>query len=107
MSKTLGKIKQLVESGDVRITEHGYNELANDQLTAREIVRGIESAILIDDYPDFPKGASILVLQTDINDQPIHVVWGIPKGHDSPAVLVTAYRPDSGRWNDTFTERRR
>ncbi len=107
MSNTLEMIKKLVESGDVRISEHGYDELANDHLTAREIVRGIESAILIEDYPDFPKGASVLVLQTDKNDNPIHVVWGIPKGHDSPAVLVTAYRPDPDRWNETFTERRR
>ena len=28
--------------------------------------------------------------------EPIHVVWGIPKGHDKPVVLVTAYRPDPG-----------
>ena len=107
MSDTLKKIKQLVDSGDVRISEHGYDELSNDHLTAREIVRGIDNAILIEDYPDFPKGASVLVLQTDKNDHPIHVVWGIPKSHNSPAVLVTAYRPDPDRWNDTFTERRR
>ena len=37
----------------------------------------------------------------------LHVVWGIPKGHDGPAVLVTAYRPDPKRWNETFTERKR
>jgi len=107
LGNTFGKIKQLVKTGDIRISEHGYDELANDQLTIREIVRETESAILIEEYPNFPKGASILVLQVDKNDRPIHVVWGIPKGHDRPAVLVTAYRPDPDRWNGTFTERRR
>lgn len=38
---------------------------------------------------------------------PIHVVWGIPKGCDKPAVLVTAYRPDPGRWDETFTKRKK
>jgi hypothetical protein len=107
VSSILETIKTLVISGDVRISEHGYDELSNDDLTAREIVGGLESAILIEDYPNYPKGASVLVLQTDKNGQSVHVVWGIPKGHESPAVLVTAYRPDPERWNKKFTERKR
>ena len=51
------------------------------------------------------KGASILVLQKTESGEAIHVVWGIPKGHKRPAVLVTAYKPDPRRWNNTFTER--
>jgi len=38
--------------------------------------------------------------------RPIHVVWGIPKGASSPAVIVTAYRPDKNMWTDNFTRRR-
>ncbi|QTA88966.1 DUF4258 domain-containing protein [Desulfonema magnum] len=97
----------MVEAGDVRISEHGYDELINDDLTAREIVGGIGSAVLIEDYPDFPKGATVLLLQADKNNQPVHAVWGIPKGCDDPAVLITAYRPDPSRWNVTFTERKK
>lgn len=106
MCDTLTALKHLVASGDVRISEHGYEELANDGLMAREVVSGIDSAILVEDYPDFPKGASVLVLQTDTNGQPVHVVWGIPKGHARPAVLVTAYRPDPARWNTEFKRRK-
>ncbi len=62
MSSILETIKTLVISGDVRISEHGYDELSNDGLSAREIVGGLESAILIEDYPNYPKGASVLVL---------------------------------------------
>jgi hypothetical protein len=47
------------------------------------------------------------VLQRDRDRNPIHVVWGIPKGADRPAVLVTAYRPDLARWSDDFMERRK
>jgi hypothetical protein len=31
---------------------------------------------------------------------------GIPKNMDSPAVLVTAYRPDKKYWTDNFTRRK-
>ena len=106
MSDTLKSLKNLVASSDVRISEHGYEELANDGLAAREIVSGIDKAILVEDYPDYPKGASVLVLQTDTNGQPVHVVWGIPKGHTRPAVLVTAYRPDPSRWNAEYKRRK-
>ena len=107
MSVTLRKIKQLVVSGDVRVSDHGYDVLANDGLTAREILGGVENGILIEDYPEYPKDASVLVLQKDKNGQPVHVVWGIPKGHERPAVLVTAYRPDPDRWNESFMKRKR
>ena len=35
-----------------------------------------------------------------------HVVWGVPTGFTSPAVVVTAYRPNPDRWDRTFTMRR-
>jgi hypothetical protein len=105
LSDTFERIKRLIVFVKVRISEHGYDELADGNLTAREVVEGIESAILVEDYPDFTKGPTILLLQSDRNQQPIHVVWGIPKGYNEPAVLVTAYRPDPTRWKPSFTER--
>jgi hypothetical protein len=102
----LEKIRSLVRAGDVRVSEHGYDELAEDGLTAREALGGVLEAIIVEDYPDFPKGPCALLLQKDSAGKPVHVVWGIPNGHDKPGVLVTAYRPDPTRWDETFTRRR-
>ena len=70
-SGTFERIKKLVLSGNVRISEHGYDELANDGLLVREIVSGIESGIIVEDYPNYPKGASVLVLQKDLKQNSI------------------------------------
>ena len=90
MSPTLEAIRRLVAAGQVRISEHGYDELSEDAIRVREIMDGIGLAIEVEDYPAFPKGPAVLVLQFDGSNRPFHVVWGIPKGFTSPAVLVTA-----------------
>lgn len=106
MSETLEAVKQLVVAGQVWISEHGYDEIAADGIYVRDILAGVDKAVVVEDYPAFPKGRAVLVLQLDKNAQPIHVVWGIPKGFTSPAVVVTAYCPNPDRWDRTFTKRR-
>ena len=105
MSEFVEKVRVLVSAGEVRISEHGYDELADDGLTAREVLDGIVDAAVVEEYPNYPKGSCALLLQKDKSGAPIHVVWGIPKGHDKPAVLITAYRPDPERWDESFTRR--
>lgn len=106
MSETLRHVQALVAERDILISDHGYDELANDDIFVQDVIRGIGNATVIEDYPTFYRGSAVLVLQIDSNAEPIHVVWGIPKGASSPAVLVTAYRPDPKRWSEDFMRRR-
>jgi hypothetical protein len=107
MSETLEAIKQLVAAQEVRLSEHGYDELAEDAIYVRDLIEGVATATVVEDYPTFAKGRAVLVLQWDRDGRPMHVVWGIPKGFTSPAVVVTAYRPNPDRWDNTFTRRQR
>jgi hypothetical protein len=107
VSETLARVKDLVAVGDVRVSEHGYDELAADGILVRDILTGVASAVVVEDYPAFGKGPAVLVLQSDHEGKPLHIVWGTPKGHNRPAVLVTAYRPEPQRWSTDFLERRR
>ena len=106
MSEFVERVRALIRAGEVRVSEHGYDALAEDGLTAREVIRGIQEAVIIEEYENYPKGPCVLFLQKADIGGPIHVVWGIPRGNDEPVVLVTAYRPDPERWDNTFTQRR-
>jgi len=106
MSETLRRIMDLVRRGEVRISAHGYDEMAEDDILAREAIEGLEAGVVVEDYPEYQKGPCVLVLQRDRNGGPVHTVWGIPNGTQTPAVLVTAYRPDATRWTDDFTRRK-
>jgi len=106
MSKTFKRIKELVERREIKVSEHGYDEIAEDDIFVKDIIAGVNNGIVVEDYPEYPKGPCVLVLEKDRGVRPIHVVWGIPKGASSPAIVVTAYRPDANMWTNNFTRRR-
>lgn len=106
MSTLLDRVRSLVARREVLVSLHGAEELAADEIRIRDAVDGLLAAEAVEEYPDYAKGPCVLVLQRDAEGQPIHVVWGIPAGQTSPAVLVTAYRPDPKKWDETWLKRR-
>src|SRR5947199_10764947 len=100
MSQTLQLIKELVARGEVRISEHGYDALAADNILVEDILYGVAAAHLVADYPEYFKGPSALVLQNDPGGLPIHGVCGCPKGAVQPAVAVPASRAQKEQWSD-------
>ncbi len=106
MNTLFYRLCALIENGEVLISEHGYEELSEDLLTAKELIIGASTGIIIEEYLDYHKGPCLLLLQRDFSGNPINAVWGIPKGKDKPAVSVTAYRPDPRRWDPSYSRRR-
>jgi hypothetical protein len=55
MSQTLQLVIDLVVRQEVRISDHGYDELAADGILVRDIIVGIEDAMVVEDYPEYHK----------------------------------------------------
>ena len=105
MGKALiDSIQELVGKREYLFTIH-----AGDRMTERHIaVEEVEQVLLndgvevIEDYPDDPRGASSLVLGVTGRGRPLHVHCTHPPG----LVVITAYEPDAGEWEDSFRIRR-
>ena len=106
MSETFARIRELVAAGKARVSDHGYRELKEDAIQLANVVQGLPTAHVVEDYPDYHKGPSILLLQRDAHGRPIHILWGMSKTNPDEAVLITAYRPDPARWSADFLRRR-
>jgi hypothetical protein len=63
MSETLRRVQTLVLAGDVRVSAHGLEELAKDDIRVEDVVAGIATAILVEDYPGRFRGPSVLTRQ--------------------------------------------
>ena len=50
MTGIFERLRKLILAGDVRVSSHGYDELAEDEFLARDAVQSIENAQLIDEY---------------------------------------------------------
>jgi hypothetical protein len=80
--------------------------MGQQNIVSDDLLSSIDSALVVEYYPDYFAGRSVLVLHFDREQRPIHAVWGLEKGTRQPAVLVTAYRPDPSLWSDDFRSRR-
>lgn len=59
--ETLNSVKQLVRKGEVRVSAHGYDEIAADGIMVRDVIEGVEDSIVVEDYPHYAKGPCVLV----------------------------------------------
>lgn len=105
MSETLARVKDLVLQGEVHMSHHAMVRLDEQDIYPPEVLSGVASAIVVEDYPFHSRGACVLVRQREADGTPIHCLWGIWQSTESPAVLITAYRPDPNQWSRDLTQR--
>ncbi len=101
----LDKIKALAKADKIHVSTHAFDRLRTNGISSDELLESMYSAELLEDYPDYHAGPTVLLLHRSTNC-PLHAVWGIEKGTDEPLVLVTAYRPDPKHWSDDFRKRK-
>jgi hypothetical protein len=106
MSETLDRVRRLVAERRVRLSDDGFERLLKHDIEYESILSGVDDAIVVEDYPDYAHGPSVLALQYDVARRPLHVLWGLPKESRNIAVIVTAYRPDN-RWDRSYMRRLR
>lgn len=102
-SGLLGSIRAEFLEGRYRFTLHAVQEATRVRIAVDDVASAVldENAVIIEDYPEDPRGPSCLILGWTQSGNPLHLVVAYPP---DPAV-ITVYRPDSDKWVDYRTRR--
>lgn len=100
-------ILNLVRSSAARqilFLSHAVRQMSRPDrmVTTTEVRKVIATGVVIEDYPNDPRGSSCLILGRGFEDRPIHVVCS-PK--PDFLAIITAYLPDRDEWSDDFKVR--
>lgn len=76
MSETFKKIIELIEKGEVIISNHGYDELAEEGLMVKEIIASVMDGKVVEDYPEYPKGPCTLYCK-EIAREILYMWYGV------------------------------
>lgn len=106
MNEPFDPIRKLVKVDKFIVSRHAFRRMVQHGIVSDDLLANIDSAEVIEDFPDYFAGPSVLVLHFDEKKRAIHAVWGVAKDTKEPAVLVTTYRPDPLLWSTDFRSRK-
>lgn len=105
MSAFVDQIRELVNVGAVITSDHARGRLQEKSISYRQLVNSLESAQILERYPEYWHGPCFLARHTMADGKIAHAVWGMRRDSEKLAVLVTAYWPDSREWDAEFRTR--
>jgi len=50
LSNLYSKVRNLILAGSIRISEHGYDELAENRFTVKKLLNGVYNALIIEEF---------------------------------------------------------
>jgi len=90
-------IRRKVAEGKYAISFTHSEKLRLRRIKAADIEQAVKSGNIIEDYPNDPRGASCLILGR-VGNRPLHILFARLEAEE--LLLVTAYEPDPGEWED-------
>lgn len=103
MSLDIDIIRELCKNRAIQWTAHVLARLQERGIEPSDVKQCIATGRIIEEYPDDYPYPSCLVLGEAISGHRLHVVIGVGENR---LWLITAYRPDPGKWNHDFSVRK-
>ncbi len=95
-------MKKLLIDNKIRFTEHAIKRLYERSIKIKDIISGITTGEIIEEYRDDYPYPSCLILGKDSKDLDIHIVCGISE----EIWIMSAYYPNTNMWEEGFKERK-
>ena len=96
-------LKRAVHTQQIKVSLHVAEEALAENITRREIEETMDSAQLLEDYPDWWLGPSCLVYGRTANERDLHIVVSYS---ELPVTIITVCEPQPPKWT-TPTQRGR
>lgn len=97
-------LQGLCNAAPFQMTQHAELRRRQRGITVQDIKQAIQTGEIIEDYPDaYPYPACLILGLTTIM-KPLHIVCGVGDGQ---LWVVTAYFPDSDRWETDLITRKK
>ena len=90
-------IRERILRDEYLLTSHAEVERRSDNIDIKEIERVLLGGVILEDYPEDPRGASCLVCGS-WGEIPVHVVCG--QNSDDWLVVITVYIPSTPKWKN-------
>ena len=97
----LNRIRSQAHAGNIRLTLHAQQEMAEEQISLNEVLEAISEGHVLEDYPDHRRGACCLLNGLTQMERAVHVVC--TTAHPT-LIIITVYEPGLPKW---FTPTRR
>lgn len=94
-------IKDKIEAGDYRFSEHAVKSMIKRDIDRGEIEEAIKSGEIIEEYPDDKYSPSCLIYGKTRDGRHLHVQLSLPPD----VVIITAYDPGESDWIDYRSRR--
>ena len=105
MTTQIVEIRRKFAEEQFKFSKHVVDQSILRQIRVQEIREAIGNGQAIENYPEDKYGPSCLICGLTQAQHPIHVQCSYPSR--SLIKIITVYEPNSQRWNDDFTQRRR
>lgn len=87
----------------IHLTLHLLDRLRKRNISVSDVINGIQSGEIIEQYPDDYPHPSCLVFGKSINQKALHIVCGTDGQY---LWIITAYYPDIDKWENDLKTRR-
>jgi hypothetical protein len=99
----LEQIRAQAHIENIRITQHAQQEMAEEDITFDEVLEGIATGQILENYPEHRRGACCLLNGVTKKGRPLHIVCTTAR---PVLIIVTVYEAKPPKWT-TPTQRRR
>ena len=97
-------IRDKVKEGEYKISFTHTEKLRERRIEMVEIEEAISNGVIIEAYPDDPRGPSCLIYGFTHPGRPLHIVCGDLEAER--IMVITAYEPSLEEWEEDWKTRR-